>query len=79
MRTAFLLPYRSLKRAVMSVSTRWLILLAACGAAVVTLQRRRKPRNHTPTAGARAAALNEWENEGGNVALTEHAASKRSG
>lgn len=50
----------------MTISTRWIWMLAACGAiAALTAQGRRR-RNHEQQ--AHKANVHEWENEGGNLA-----------
>jgi len=49
----------------MKISTRWAVLLAACGAAAFVSWLERKRHNEKQ---ALKADLHEWENEGGNLA-----------
>jgi len=49
----------------MTINTRWILLLAACGgAAIASLLRSKRYREKQ----AQEAELHEWENEGGHLA-----------
>ena len=52
----------------MTINNRWTVLLAACGGAAVALALSTRRRKRHAEKKAHTADLNEWENEGGNLA-----------